>query len=283
MRLDLICGNLAKTNGKIASKEGFEEGSFREKSGCLGVRPRQDSSNLIRKTINGIDSKVLQLRQRWDNKLTFPLSKLCERYLRTDLSIMLNCILSSGEFPHSQNFSLTISQHIGNDADRSSLGEREVGTTRDDNKLSVLIESVHIVDDAQRIVTSAGPALVRLKIGNQFSDSRLINPLYLSLKSGQFVFARDVGKNGKFKTGSVQLPSFGIGEQPNDVVETRSEVVNDFTRQNAEPQRDLQILMIVNRFLPALIVWLGEDWVLAFAEELQDFSVEIADVLVGPL
>jgi hypothetical protein len=59
-------------------------------------------------------------------------------------------------------------------------------------------------------------------------------------------------------------------------------VVNDLSSKDAEPYRDTKAAMIIDRFLPALVVWLGEDWILAFLKERNDFSMKINDVLVGP-
>ena len=59
--------------------------------------------------------------------------------------------------------------------------------------------------------------------------------------------------------------------------------MNDFTAQDGTIKRDNQVFMVVNRVLPLLRVHIGDDWVLASFEESADLSVEIQDVLVGPL
>ena len=59
-------------------------------------------------------------------------------------------------------------------------------------------------------------------------------------------------------------------------------MVNDLATQHAEPDRNCKVSMIVDRFLPTLSIWIGNDWVFATTEKDTDLSLQIDDVLIGP-
>ena len=43
--------------------------------------------------------------------------------------------------------------------------------------------------------------------------------------------------------------------------------MHNLTRKDAEPSGDRELAVVVDSFLPSLVIWIGEDWVLAFLEE----------------
>jgi len=60
-------------------------------------------------------------------------------------------------------------------------------------------------------------------------------------------------------------------------------MVDDFARQNAEAYRDALGSMIVNRFLPRLVIWMGNNWIVAALNESGSLGLQVDDVLISPL
>lgn len=147
----------------------------------------------------------------------------------------------------------------------------------------MLIKSVHIVNDAEGIIQRAVTSLVRLEFVDSVADVRIRNSLYVSVITGRFVFRRSALKDGELDSVLVVAPVSETGEMPSDMVQARPKMMNDLAAQNPETDRDKQVMMIIGRCLPLLIIWIGENWVFAATEEADDLTVEIDDVLVGPL
>lgn len=247
----------------------------------MSSKDRSDNSQFLSESVNDRDCGPKQLLNAWNNKLTFPFSKLGERYLRKDLGLMLHCSLDGGDVLNRKRFALSI-LHNFLDGSGSSGRKCEVRTSTNDDQLAMLIESVHIVNDAEGIVQRVGPELVRLIVGDKLSHASFVHSLYLSFKTGQFVFVGDFAEDGKSERVFVQHFGRVVRENPNDVIQGRSQVVDDFSNQHAEPLRDDEVSMIVNRFLPSLVICIGENWIFAAPKESEDFGVKVDDVLVGP-
>jgi hypothetical protein len=247
----------------------------------VSLKKRSENSQFLSESVNHSDQGVKQLLDAWNNKLTFPLSELGERYLRKDLCLVLYCSLNGKDIFNRKRFALTVCHDLLNDSGGAG-GKREIRAGANNDQLTMLIESVHIVNDANWIIRSVGPEPVRLQIGNKFSHARFIHSLYLSLKTAQFFFVGDIANHWKPKDAFVQCSCGVIRENPNDVIQGRPQMVDDLSNQNTEAFRDDEVSMIVNRFLPSLVICIGEDWVFAEPEELQDFGVKVDDVLVGP-
>jgi hypothetical protein len=161
--------------------------------------PQQKRSKLSSEKLDHTIGGVQQLHQRWNNRFRLPLSELGERYLRGDLSIILDCSQRGEALSSRQRFSLVMRQDGG---DCVHANARRKGQTRarcHDCEFPMLIESVHIVDDANGIVRSITPSLVWLQLFNQGQHSRVSDALYFSLVSGLFFFRRKPAIDGKLK------------------------------------------------------------------------------------
>jgi hypothetical protein len=66
------------------------------------------------------------------------------------------------------------------------------------------------------------------------------------------------------------------------MVETGSQVVDDFSCQNAKPERNFSAQMVTTRHLKRLDFLIWDDGVLAFTEKGCDFPVQITYTLIGP-
>jgi hypothetical protein len=239
--------------------------------------------NLAYEQIDDISHCVQKLRERWDNRLDFPISELGERYLRGDVRLLLHCSCSGGELMGRKDFPLTELEK-SQDTLWLSVGRKiHYGTASDDGQFSMLIESVHIVDDAKGIVNGIIPSVVRLNPFDDVTDADFRNSLYLSLITSQFIFCRrSISQDRKSDGVFVVQPIRVTGEVPCDVIHARSQMVNGFAAQNAETDWDRQTPVVIQSFLKVLRIWIGNNWVLAYAEETGDLSIKIDDVLIGP-
>lgn len=227
-----------------------------------------------------------ELLQRWNKKLTFPLSNLRERYLGQDYDLVIQCFYHGPALVNGYRFSLSMRACRCNNLGRGIRREDEVSSTLHNDQFPMLIESVHVVDDAEGMVNRVCSQLVGLKIGDELANYAGVgDSAYLSLKSFQVVRVGRFNEDRELNRVLIPrgLPIGGIGKNPNDVVETRTEMMNDLASQNPEPLRNCKRLMVLNRILPALVLWLGDNRVFAFLKEPENLIAEISDVLIGPL
>ena len=242
------------------------------------------NSDLSGKEFDDIVSRVEKVHQRWNNRLTFPITKLSECYLGGHVGIHLDCSFRGSDVFGQGKFSISIANYSDDVLGTGASGEFKVCAGVNDNEFPVLIESVHIVNDAERIIDRVAPSLVWLESFDDSENVGIRNALYFSVVSAQFVFRkRFVPKNRELNGGVVVASRLRAGEVPHDMIQAGAQMVHDLTGKDTESLRNRQCFVIVNRFLPALRVWLGNSWVLAFTEELGDFIVEIDDTLIGPL
>ena len=234
--------------------------------------------------INPLNDSLVQLHERWKNRLVFPFTELGKRYLRQDYSIVLDCSTSQSPFGISDRFSLVASSNRTHNINTCTRRKEEVRASANNYELPVLVESIHIVDDAERVIPSIAPSLVWLHIFDTLEDFGFRDSLYFSVVNARFIFrAGKLPENRKFDGIFMLLPVGVAGEMPDDVVETRTQVVNDLAAQDAPTQRKLEASVIVNRILPFLRVWIGNDWIFASFKEDSDFAIKVDDILVGPI
>jgi hypothetical protein len=113
--------------------------------------------------------------------------------------------------------------------------------------------------------------------------SGFVIPFYFSFVSGNAVFIdRLLVENREFNASRMFPSVLFAGELPCDVVETRPEMMDDFTCNYTEAEWDRTIFMVVNSLKEQLLVVLGQDGVFAFLKKTGDFRLQIADTLVGP-
>ena len=218
---------------------------------------------------------VGKLLKAWDNRIVFPLSKLPERYLRKRLSVHLHGRLeiAQGCF----GFCLEII-HERTERHRAGLNKYP---WKDDHKLPMFIKFVHLMDNRKGIIERVG-SLVRLKPLNN-----CLNPagesLYFSVVSGKFIFAnRFLVENRKPNSRGIGTPLGLARQSPRNMIQTRSQVVDDLSAENVESEWDGPIQVVVNNLLPHFAVLMRDDGVEALVEKDVDLPIEITDTLIGP-
>jgi hypothetical protein len=151
----------------------------------------------------------------------------------------------------------------------------------------MFVRDIHIVDDPKGMGIGAGEkkggiTMVRLQRLDDLSAS-VRDSVYLSLVFSNFVFRHGLAQVDRKLNRSRLLGSLlSTGEFPRDVVQARTQVVNDFSNKNTEPPWDDSLCMRFNRFLDGFRVIIGDTWVRPIIKEDRDFSFKIQDVLVGP-
>lgn len=148
----------------------------------------------------------------------------------------------------------------------------------------MLIEPVHIMDDSEHMLRSIRSHVVRLRLLDEAEHFGIHNSLYLSAITMKFIFRRwlaieDREFNGIFVVSSVS----DRRKVPSDMIEARAQVMSDFPAEYAKSNRYDSVSVVIDRCLPFLVVWLGDNWILPFFEESIDFPIQIDDVLLGPL
>src|ERR1039457_958681 len=225
----------------------------------------------------------MQLQEAWDNKLVFPLAELGKRYLRRDFGVLLDCSVNHRTLGIAEYFSLAILSNCDNNLNSCACRNDDTRTRVNDCEFPVLIKSVHIMDDTKGIAFSIAPSVVWLHVSNKVENLGIRNSLYFSLISANFLFRKRLFREDRELDGVFPFePVFGAGKVPSDVIETGSQVMDDFATQHAKTWRYGETTMVVKRLLPLLRVHIGEDWILASFEESPDSTVKINDVLVGP-
>jgi len=147
----------------------------------------------------------------------------------------------------------------------------------------MLVKSVHVVDDAERVINGTVPSMVWLESLDESLNADTSDSFYFSLIGRQFIFIPRFRGQERESNRVFVVPSIiRAGEVPGDVVQARPQMVNDLATQHAEPDRNCKVSMIVDRFLPTLSIWIGNDWVFATTEKDTDLSAQIDDVLIRP-
>ena len=116
-----------------------------------------DNSNLNGKEFDNIVNRIHKPHQRWDNGLRFPLSDLGERYVRGDLMVLLDLSANSSKNIFGNRFTLGISHGLPHDVNTCASREFDLTGGSYNHQFPMFIESVHIVDDAERVISASVP------------------------------------------------------------------------------------------------------------------------------
>lgn len=231
------------------------------------------SQNL--ESLNRIDSKVEQILQTWNNRLNLTPTKIAERYcgLQGAVALKVVCYLGGIKFGMCPLITFNNALHIEGEHDRT-LWDEEL-------KFSMPIDDVEVVNDEQWMIDRIG-GFIRLKSFDQGNHIRIRNRMYFSFKvRTSLMIDRFFLEHRKLDLPDVVL--WAYRKVPNDVVERGSQLVNDFSSEDAESWWNDSILLVLNGLAKNLRIVLWNNGVVAFFKESLDFSIEIEDVLFGPI
>ena len=109
------------------------------------------------------------------------------------------------------------------------------------------------------------------------------NSLYFSVVSADFIFTdRPFDTDGKFYGVFTGAPVLRAGELPDDMIQARSEVVNDLPGEHRKSWRNGLLGKVYSCLSERLNIVATTNSVFAFLEKPNDLRLKITDTLVGP-
>jgi len=222
-----------------------------------------------------ISDRVQKMRERWNNRLTFPPTDLGERYVRGELQLWLRCCHGVHPFP------LFVKAA---DDERSKFGRErssQIPETNDQNQRVMFVFAVKLIEDEKWIVHRVR-SVVGLEPFDEVTCGGRIDPLYLSTVTGDFVFGSGLlSTDGEGDRSLVASPICIAGEHPDQVIEHRPQMVRDLACHDSKTRRDY--LMGVDQLLRHLLPVVTASTFAAFLEKGCDLDIQITDTLVGPI
>lgn len=223
------------------------------------------------------DDVVVHFRQPLYDRLRFPPTKIAKRYLRNDLAVALE--LASEVDGRTSRYSALVTNVLLPQSD----GELQRPRSGNDYQFSMLVDNVEVVDSKEHRIRRVRTA-IWLKLLDEIENPGVCDSLYFSFILGEHV--RRVWwafEDREFNVPNLIAPVRVIREMPDDVVETRSEMVDDLPGQDIESKGNRPLAVILDRLRNELIVLITEERVFAALKKPCDLRLKITDVLVGPI
>ena len=229
------------------------------------------------KRCDDLDDVVVHLPDGLYDRALFPPANVIKRYLGNELAIALELFYEIGGHGRVVAFIHHRSLHYPD-------GEHEGTSGRNDNQCAVLVNDVEIVNGEQLGIKGTGAGVVWLQPLDKVDNARVADSLYFSFVLGEHVrrcwpFFQD----GKLNIRYALAPVVGIRKMPDDMVEARSEMVDNFAGEHAKPERDGALAVVLDCLRNNLLVVIAENRVFALLKKSCDFSLKIEDVLLGPI
>jgi len=226
------------------------------------------------------------VEQRTERHITLGVTNLGDRYLENMLSVHFHGVWR-GE-------SGNISWYCGDImhcADSSGIVFPSKGFALIDcgahhYQFPMLVDVVKSVENGKGIIRRTVPGLVWLQPMNECSGAGadLAESLYFSNVFSKFswIVPRVIDVDGKFR-GFTGNPIIGDVKDASEMIETRAQVVESLSSENAETRGDFPGAVIANGLFRELRVTIGDAQAVAtFGEKNIHFPGEILDVLFGP-
>lgn len=226
--------------------------------------------------IDPTGDSIQKMRQRFNNRLLFPLTELPKRYIRGDLEICLLC--NNGPV----NFYVVMCMNDNGSCDRESHSHVEPGDNQ--NQVVMLINTVQFMNDGERIVGRLR-SMARLELIDKAKRIGIGDPLYLSAVTGNRIFIPRLpfSDDGKSNLPLIGKPVSIAGKHPSDMVEARPEMMDNLSSNHAETRGDFAVCPKLKQFLDSISVFIAGGAVWASIQEGIDLGIEIEDILIGPV
>lgn len=216
---------------------------------------------------NSHDRVVEQLCQSWNDGLDFLPAEILQRYGRMGHSVTLEmtCDVGGSKLGICPFVIFNDCLHLRGKAERPRRWK--------DNEFSMLVDNVEFVNYPQRIAERIG-RVIRLNAIDKRTDADVCDSLYFSfIKFSTGVIAGSLIENRELDFANVFY--WLDRKMPRDMVETGSQVMDDFTSQHTESWWNDTILMVFDCLKKNLVVVLRENRVVALFKEHPDLGIEI--------
>jgi hypothetical protein len=247
-------------------------------------------------TLNRFAREAEQFAQRVDNGGFFPVPELSKRYLSGDVSFYVRLNWEHGINPAGLNFPWIMFTRAFHPCDRT---EANIKSVDDDHQFSMLVHNVHLVNEPKEIVRRVA-STVRLQTFDSSQRVCACDPLYFSTVTAKFLWLRDAGVGAvmgrrdlidrEFDLLHEPDARFGRRELPRNMIETRSEVMDNFTAENCEARLNSALDDVLFDSLERFTILVGPNWLLPLKVDLGhtinesgDFPIQIEDIFVGPV
>jgi len=233
---------------------------------------REQSDDILR--------DVQEIRERWNNRLVFPFTKLRERYLLGVLNFCLKCRRGGDNFLLITKAANALGEDNGQrDCDRS------LEHWKNDDQCLMFIQTIQIIDDGQWLIKRLR-STVRLQLYDKSLRLDGSEALYFSIETGRFLFIPGIRRsslNWERNTSPVRASVAIAGQSPRNVVKDGAQMVDNLSGQNSKSLRDVTIEMRLEPLFESLVVLMSDSAFGAeFIKERNNLSVEVDDVLFGP-
>lgn len=254
-------------------------------------------SELTREQLDRLDNAIAEMDQAWDDRFEFGRPKLLERYLRGELRVHLH--MRGGTFERDCKDFCAVLAHGGlgrphasdDDIRFGSVGRKILGVVDcdhrpqkdaagDDHEQGMLVGNIVGVEDGEGGIRWIG-SRVRLHPLNDCQRATG-DALYYSVLAGLFKLSPSEADRELDPECRGLVP--GQHKSPDKMIQAGAEVVDNLPGQHRKPQRD-GFTEACKAVLSCVILVLTDNSIgfRVRPEILGNLSIEVSDILVGPL
>ena len=228
--------------------------------------------------------KIRHTIQRFKNRLTSDNLRLAERYINSELEILVR-FTAIGRVGQVYDVTAHLKRNSGplSECNFLASSDHEIPlavTCSEGYQNSMFVEPIQFVNVPQRVI----PTETRLHLTQDFVSTRE-HLVYFSLTNGRCIFLRTIGIAANREISVFPWCSSScFNKLPSKVVESTSEVVDSVSDNHREIWWDSLDALDIKRSVLNCghWVWLGSDCVRLISRECLDSSIQLTDVLYGP-
>lgn len=225
-------------------------------------------------------NKVRHIIDRFKNRLAFNNLRLAERYINSELKILVCLSLvgrsgNIGEFIAEYENAGYLRERQCHSIDRNVPSFEKHNSSKHE---SMLVNNIELADMPERII----PSYVRLHSLDDFLRTGA-DFLYFSATHGRCVFLKTIRTTENREEGVfIGDATVSLDELPCKMVECTSQIMNGITKNDRDGSGNRLRPSDIKRCVLDYRVRLGSDCVRLGTNESLDSQVQISDVLFGP-